>query len=154
MMLKCSPTVSGECLYTSGFVDSDTTQVPKANAAWHIQISGSSATLRKIPDFCEVTALAWGAQVPGHSYSAELLVGWYNAADTGTTCNTTNFTYTYGIYESRDDGNTLTMIGQYPDNVFNLIRAAAGDQQTLGEWFVGTAGMGWFYFKPTNGGHG
>src|SRR6516162_1356734 len=29
-----------------------------------------------------------------------------------------------------------------------------GDQQTLGEWFVGTAGMGWFYFKPTNGGHG
>ena len=26
-----------------------------------------------------------------------------------TTCNTTNFTYTYGIYESHDDGNTWTM---------------------------------------------
>jgi quinol monooxygenase YgiN len=36
-----------------------------------------------------------------------------------TTCNTTNFTYTYGIYESHDDGNTWTMIGQYRDNVFS-----------------------------------
>jgi len=55
-----------------------------------------------------------------------------------TTCNTTNFPCTYGIYESHDDGNPRR----------------CGDQQTLGEWFVGTAGMGWFYFKPTNGGHG
>jgi hypothetical protein len=28
-------------------------------------------------------------------------------------------TYTYGIYESHDDGNTWTMIGQYRDNVFS-----------------------------------
>lgn len=126
----CSPTVAGECFYSSGWQEENPANSPQTGEFFvKIQIGSSSITTTNVPKICEVISFGFGAQVPGQSYSRIGVLGWYNASDTAPTCNNSSFTYTFGFFELTDDGNTWTQLGtQFPLGRLAYMNSVDGDK--------------------------
>jgi photosystem II stability/assembly factor-like uncharacterized protein len=91
-------------------------------------------TWRPVPDVLEAFAFGFGAAAPGGHYPTIFLAGWVRGA--------------YGIWSSTDEGQSWTLIGDFPLGSLDEVKAVEGDKSTHGLVYLGFAGSGYAYGGP------
>ena len=132
--LKVSPVTSGELFFTGGPVGGDTLASPASEPFEHSTNGGSSWSA--VPNVQDVWTFGFGKAAPGTTTPAIYIVGWVSNQ--------------FGIWESDDDANTWTQIGEWPSGSLDPIKTISGDMNAYGRVYVGFSGEGYAYGDTAN----
>jgi hypothetical protein len=129
--LKAVPNKAGELFFTGG---PQGTLVPATTPFDHSTDGG--ATWNAVPNVDEVLNFGFGKPAAGTTTPAIYIAGWVSGQ--------------YGIWESDDDANTWTQIGQWPLGTLSEVQGLSGDMNIYGRVYVALAGNGWAYGNTAN----
>lgn len=125
-VLTAVPGQQGHLFFTSGIQDGAT---PSDTKLMRSLDGGSSWSA--VSDMHEVHAVGFGAPAAGQSYPAIYVAGYYKAQ--------------FGIWRSDNNTQDWTLLGTYPIDVGDEIKAISGDMNTYGTVYVGFGGSGAAY---------
>ena len=127
--LEAVPGEAGNLFFTGGPAGGHGDAQP-AGEAFERSTDGG-VTWTAVPNVKEVWTFGFGAPKTPGGYPSIYLVGWYNNV--------------YGIWQSTDDANSWTQVGQWPLNSIDGIKTISGDMNTYGRIYVGFDGSGSAY---------
>jgi hypothetical protein len=131
--LSSVPGNAGHLFYTGGW-QLGGPPYPVNEPFWRSTDGG--ATWTAVANVLQVTCFGFGAAAPGHTYPAIYIAGFVNNV--------------FGIYESDDNAQTWTKIGDYPLGSLVRLATISGDPNHYGEVYVGFDGGGYAYL-PASG---
>src|SRR5262249_29246406 len=94
-------------------------------------------TWTEVANVREVETFGFGAPATPGGYPAIYIVGWVNGA--------------YGIWQSDDDAQTWSQIGQFPTGSLDHIKTISGDPNVYGQVYIGVQGSGYAYLPASAG---
>lgn len=125
--MKTVPGNAGHLFFTPGQASA-----PHPNASEPFKRStDGGVTWSNVGNFLEVLDFGFGPVASGQTYP-EIYVAGYN----GTT------QASYGIWLSKDNAATWTLLATYPLNTFDSLVAVEGDKSTPGLYYLGFGGSG------------
>ena len=130
--LQSVPNEAGDLFFTGGYQTTATT----TSGEGFYQSTNGGATWNAIPNVTEVSAFGFGKAALGTTTPAIYIAGWVNSS--------------YGIWESDNDAETWSQIGQWPLNSLDDVKTITGDMNSYGRVYIGTAGNGYFYGNTAN----
>jgi hypothetical protein len=134
-VMKVNPGIAEDVWWTAG--DGGGPYPDTSRSLWRSANGGAS--FAAVNGFVEVFCLGFGAAAAGYSHPAIAVVGFYNGGSGST--------YTYGIWQSVDNGTTWTNLGNYPAGWFGNPTDIDGDKLVAGRWYIAINGQG---FKRYN----
>lgn len=101
------------------------------------QSSDGGSTWKAVANVTNVTCFGFGASPTAGGYPSIYIVGSVNNVS--------------GIWQSNNDGQSWTEIGQEPDSSLSQIKTISGDPNTYGQVYVGFGGDGYAYLPAMAG---
>ena len=129
--IQSVPGEAGNLFFTGG---------PQDGTGLHEQFYQSKdggTTWTAVANVTEVSCFGFGASPNLGGYPSIYIVGFVNDV--------------YGVWQSNNDGQSWTQIGQYPEDQLSSIKTISGDPTTYGEVYIGFAGNGYAYLPAVAG---
>jgi Bacterial Ig-like domain/Bacterial Ig domain len=130
--IEAVPGQAGHLFFTSGQLGAAGDPNPQPGASFMRSTDGG-VTWTAVPNVLEVYCFGFGKSASPDGPPAIYIVGWVSNV--------------YGIWQSNDDAQSWTKIGDWPTGSLDAIKTISGDPDIYGQVYVGFAGSGYAYLS-------
>jgi Bacterial Ig-like domain/Bacterial Ig domain len=130
--IEAVPGQAGHLFFTGGQQGNRGSPNPASFEGFYHSTDGG-ATWTAVPNVLEVYCFGFGKSASPDGPPAIYIVGWVNNV--------------YGIWQSNDDAQSWTKIGDWPTGSLDAIKTISGDPDIYGQVYVGFAGSGYAYLS-------